>query len=289
MNNLKNSIIALLLYILAVFGLAQINFVEENIWNFTPAFFILLALLTVMGLFVPSYVSMGVYTYLALTGLIYGLVWLFLWTPQGVGVQILWIQFIFVLVAADLAFNVGLHLGKINSLLEGLSSNAYPNRALDIHAATDRISAELTRSRRYQHPLSLVLVEFEKGKGKDEGEAKRFAAIEKDLLWRFALARVSQIISDSARETDLILRDAQGRFILLCPETGRDHSLAFAERLQRAIHEKLGAGIIWSAASFPNEALTFEELLERAELRISNPDIQEESVPVLAREDSRVS
>ena len=44
-------------------------------------------------------------------------------------------------------------------------------------------------------------------------------SIQHDLLSRFTSARVGQIIDDRVRQTDLVLRDSKGRFIVLCPET----------------------------------------------------------------------
>jgi GGDEF domain-containing protein len=176
------------------------------------------------------------------------------------------IQFVLVIIGAGLSFDVGRHLDGINSLLEGLSASTYPNRTLEIKRAEDRISAELTRSRRYHHPLSLLLVELDK---KAEGDdIKVVKGLQKDLLHRFALARIGQIISDRARETDLILRDRAGRFLLLCPETNSENSLLFGDRIRRAVMESMGADVNWSFASFPEDALTFEELVEFAEHRL---------------------
>ena len=44
MNDLKNSVAFLFFYTLIIFGIASINYVEENIINFNPVFFILLTL-----------------------------------------------------------------------------------------------------------------------------------------------------------------------------------------------------------------------------------------------------
>ena len=272
MKNLRNSIVLLLLYLVIIFGLAQINFIEQNVLNFTPAFFILLAAVTVVGAFVPSLVSVSNYVFIALTAVAYFVLWIFIWRFAAINAQVLWIQFLLVLIAAGLAYNVGQQLTLIAGLLEGLASSAYPNRSLDVREAADRISAELTRSRRYQHPLSVIVLRL--GENKNSKTAEHFPGIQEDLLRRFALARVSQAISDRARETDLILRDHTGRFILLCPETNSLNSGIFAERVERAVREQIGVDVIWGAASFPDQALTFEELLELAEERISAPLVQ---------------
>jgi hypothetical protein len=111
-------------------------------------------------------------------------------------------------------------------------------------------------------------VELEKSKHKNW---ENLEGLQTDLLRRFAIARVGQIISERMRETDLILRDRSGRFVLLCPETNVEKSSVLGERIRQAVAENMGADVIWSFASFPEEALTYDELVERAEQRLIRP------------------
>jgi GGDEF domain-containing protein len=271
MTNLKSSIAFLFFYLLLIFGVAQVNYIEQNIINFEPVFFVLIALAVLMGLYLPSISRLSIYSYLVLWTMVYGVVWFIYWRflAQPSNFEVLVLQFILVTISAGLSFDVGRHLEAMNTLFEGLSVTTYPNRTLEIQKAEDRISAELTRSRRYHHPLSLLIVELEKGKQKKQRE--NLQGLQDDLLQRFAIARVGQIISEKARETDLILRDRSGRFVLLCPETNVESSTVFGERIRDAVSEDMGANVLWSAASFPEEALTFDELVERAEQRLLEP------------------
>jgi GGDEF domain-containing protein len=271
MNNLKNAIAFLFFFLTVIFGIAQVRYIEDNVLNFEPAFFVLVTLAVVTGIFSPSTFRLSIYNFLLGWTFLYVLTWFFYWKVHvpPLSLQILGIQFLLVEISAGLAFDVGRQIAVLNNLFEGLSASTYPNRTFEIAAAGDRISAELTRSRRYHHPLSLLIVELQKVRTKEE--QIRFDNLQKDLLRRFAIAKVGQIISDRARETDLILREQTGRFLVICPETDYENSVVFAERIGRAVNENMGAGIVWSSASFPDEALTFDELLERAEQRLSSP------------------
>ncbi len=272
MSNLKNSIAFLFFYVILVFGIAQVRFIEDNVLNFEPVFFVLVGIAVVSGLYFPISSRFTIYAYLMTWAAFYGLVWLFYWRTHipVLNGQLLGIQFMLIIIGAGLSYDVGRHLEGINTLLEGLSASTYPNRTLEIKRAEDRISAELTRSRRYHHPLSLLLVELDK-KTK-AADVKAIKGLQNDLLHRFAIARVGQIISDRARETDLILRDRSGRFLLLCPETNSENSLLFGDRIRRAVVESMGADVNWSFASFPEDALTFDELVEFAEHRLGIVD-----------------
>jgi GGDEF domain-containing protein len=271
MTNLKNSIAFLFFYLLMVFGIAQVNYVEQNILNFEPVFFVLVAMVVLAGLYLPTISQLSIYIYLFFWAVVYGLVWFFYWRIQESpsDFQILGIQLILMEISAGLAFDVGRHLSAMNNLFEGLSLTTYPNRTLELQKAETRISAELTRSRRYHHPLSLLIFELDKSRYKHKRE--KLDGLEKDLLQRFAIARIGQIISDGARETDLILRDQAGRFVLLCPETNMENSAVFGDRIRKAVVESMDTEVVWSSASFPDEALTFEELVERAEQRLVQP------------------
>jgi len=266
-------------YLVLVFGIAQIRYVEENVLNFEPVFFVLVGIAVLLGFYIPITSRFTIYSYLMTWTIFYGLVWAFYWRSHvpPLNAQLLGIQFMLVIIGAGLSYDVGRHLEGINTLLEGLSSTTYPNRTLEIKKAEDRISAELTRSRRYHHPLSLLLVELDKKA--ETIDTKAIKSLQKDLLHRFAVARVGQIISDRARETDLILRDRSGRFLLLCPETNSENSLLFGERIRRAVVESMGADVNWSFASFPEDALTFDELVEFAEHRlgiVESPQTQDQ-------------
>ena len=280
MNNLKNSIVFLFFYLLMILGVAQVNYIEENVLNFSPAFFVLMAAAVLAGLFIPSAFRASIYLYLMFWSLVYGATWWVYWRYQMdiVNPQVLIIQFILLEIAAGLAFDVGVQLFHLNELFERLATSTYPNRTLRVEHAQDRIGAELTRSRRYHHPLSLLVVEIGKTSKKEVG--KQFEGLRADLLRRFAVAKIGQIINDNARETDLILNDKNGRFLVMCPETDFSRSIQFADRLQRAVAEAVGVELVCGTAAFPDEALTFEKLLERAESRIS---IAEAVTPVMEK------
>jgi GGDEF domain-containing protein len=97
-------------------------------------------------------------------------------------------------------------------------------------------------------------------------------SIQHDLLQQFSSARLGQIIDDRVRQTDLVLRDHKGRFIVLCPETDRSNVILLAQRIALAIHEKTALQVRWGVAAFPDEALTFDDLLQKAEARLGRPE-----------------
>jgi GGDEF domain-containing protein len=203
---------------------------------------------------------------------IYALVWLQYWRfDSGTSLQELLLQFILVELAAGLAFDVGRRIGQIDKILEGLSSSAYPNRTKHIHAAQEIINDELTRCRRYHHPLSLLVIRLERVKEKNA--TQHLEPLERDMLERFANAKIGQILNELLRSTDIILQDHDGHFVLLCPETEYQNLIILAERLSVAVKSDLDAKISWGFALFPDEALNFKDLLQVAKQRIAPAEI----------------
>lgn len=268
MTDLKNSITFLLLYVLIVFGIAQINFVEDNIVNFNPTFFILMALAVISGIIVRPSSRFTIYVFLSIWAVVYLLIWLLYWRELGPApMQLLAIQFLLVEIAAGLAFDVGRHISQVAHLLEGLTASTFPNRTLELRAAEGRISAELTRSRRYHHSLAVLLVKMDQV---EQNRMKENVALSRDILSHFAAAKIGQIINECARETDLIVRDDQGRFVVLCPETNHQSSMLLADRIEQIVAQRMGVSLLFGSSSFPDEALTFDNLVQKASEKMTN-------------------
>ncbi len=280
MKNLTNSIILLLGYLFLVLGLAQIRSFEAHVVYFQAAFFIMMTVAVFAGVLPLGRYRPPLYSFLVLWLVVYLLTWEFYWRAQASppGASEMAIQFLLLEVAAGLAHNVGSALTEFDVLFDGLSSQMYPNRTLDMAAAGDRIQTELTRSRRYSRPLSVLTVKVLEGS--EEKQRGRLERLEADLFQRFTMAKVGQIINGQARQTDLIMRDAAGRFVILCPETDAEDCRNLAERIKRSVEEDLGDSASWGIASFPEDTLEFNELLQKASQRVDAGGQEPGAVPV---------
>lgn len=276
MNELRVSITILVSYVIAILGIANIDEFQETFIDFSPVFFIIIAIivfseLIVVSLLIRSGVKLSYYAVMLFWIIVYIGVWVFYSTSRTT-IEVHIIQLLLIILSAILAYDVGRRIGEMDKTLEGLSSSAYPNRARDIQSSRDLIAAEITRSRRYHHPLSLLTIKLEKPKGKEGW--KELESLASDMYERFAIAKVSQILSDLARSTDIILYDRDGQFVLLCPETNLNNIAILAERMEAAVEESINAKIDWGSAAFPDEALTFDDLLQTAQKRLATPNVK---------------
>lgn len=128
-----------------------------------------------------------------------------------------------------------------------------------------QLARELTRSRRYERPLGVVLFEVRPGAAGAAPSPDPASAMHAVLSQRFLLHRVAHLIATRLREADAIceLRDGS-RLALLCTEAGPDDIDAVVTRVREAVADTVGAELDHGAACFPTQALTSEALLQQA-------------------------
>ena len=269
MTSLKRSLLSVALYLAVILILGEMDYLNKPIINFAAYFYLVVMVAVPVTLFFPSISKVSVNVPL----LVWAGIYLFILqyfdrtkSTTSIEFSIIGLEFVLLGVGVLLVHQLAVQLSHAESLMDALAFGAFPNRIKDIEAESQRIKVELTRSRRYQRPLSLVMMKIEPEA--DVPTVPTIKGIQTDLMGRFTFARVGQIIDDLIRQTDLFLRDRRGRYIILCPETNFSKVELFARRVSQVIVDKTGLRVMWGIASFPEEALTFEDLLQKARERL---------------------
>ncbi len=271
MNELKKTFALLLMFILIVFTLEQIKVGDESFIYFPSHFYFLVVFAVLTSVSVPNLRWMSFGALLTFWGSIFVLIAYLYLLRQGMGyLQVTVIEAVFLSVAIWIAYQLNVQMSASESIMAALASSTYPNHTLELANATPQVEIEMNRSRRHSRPLSLVILSPEKIQ--TDPSQKAYSTLREDLLRQFIHARIGQVIAIHARETDIIMRDHEGKFILLCPETQRESSALMAQRIQAAIDETMGAAMAWSVSSFPDEALTFDELVQKAKQGLPDVD-----------------
>jgi hypothetical protein len=276
MTNLKRSFFWAAIYLAFIFVLGQSDYAGRPIINFASYFYLAVLVAVPVTLFFPSISRVSVYVPLLVWAGVYLVLLQIINRNYSANIgefPVIVLEFMLLEVGVWFAHQLALQISHAESVMDALALSAFPNRANDIDSENQRIKIELTRSRRYHRPLSLIVIESESEDDKTTREMLK--SIQHDLLNRFTSARVGQIIDDRIRQTDLVLRDRRGRFIILCPETDLGNASLLARRISQAVKERISLNVFWGVASFPEEALTFEDLLQKARERLAD------SVPVL--------
>lgn len=284
MTSLKRSFFGAAVFLAVIFVLGQADYADRPLINFANYFYLAVLVAMPLTLFFPRVSRISVYGPLLFWALVYMILLQLInrnYSANKGELPVVALEFMMLEIGVWFAHQLAVQISHAESIMDALALSAFPNRARDIESENQRIKIELTRSRRYHRPLSVVIIQSESEDEKITREA--FKNIQHDLMSRFTSARVGQIIDDRVRQTDLVLRDYKGRFIVLCPETDFDNAALLAKRIAQAIKERTSLRVLWGVAAFPEEALTFEDLLQKARERLTDDStsLPSEVVPVI--------
>lgn len=166
------------------------------------------------------------------------------------------------------------------STLAPLASNAIANAQLydlAIHDGTTglyvshyfrrRVTEELKRSRRYGFPVSVAMFDLDYFKQVND----TFGHLTGDQVLR----EMGHLLRRSSRrDIDVVARYGGEEFVLLLPETPQDGAVVVAERIRRSVEDFTFCGgriqltASGGVATFPDDAMSYEELLERADIQL---------------------
>ena len=126
---------------------------------------------------------------------------------------------------------------------------------------------EYGRARRYNHELSCLMI--------DVTHFKRFCSSFGYECGDAVLRTISNVLRDSTRDSDVLARFSEDKFVALLPETTIDGAVALRENVQRFLAE---SGFKWRGRSLPLEVSIGEASRSRAELSpIADEDWDSES------------
>ena len=131
----------------------------------------------------------------------------------------------------------------------------------------ERLADELNRAKRYERPLSVVLLDLDNFKTVNDLKGHQFG----DRL----LVKCAERLREDLRQTDILCRYGGDEFGLILTETTRDHADALMLRLSSDFMElgkKEGAppnfGISFGVSSHPGDAGSVKRLVKAADDRL---------------------
>jgi len=83
------------------------------------------------------------------------------------------------------------------------------------------------------------------------------------LMKRYVLSGVARTLCDEVEDYNLITQE-DDHFLVLLPEVTPDKLSELVNRLHNLVYEQVGVNLIIGTASFPDDAVTFESLMEKA-------------------------
>lgn len=177
------------------------------------------------------------------------------------------VEVTFLGLSSLLAHWMGIDLQTIDDSVGAAMFGASAAVSLDDPSAAGEIHSEMARARRHGRPLTVTLI----APDPDSMEMAVDHATEdmtRAMKERWLHGNLARIIGDQLRRSDLLFEHRpSGRFVVVSPETGESGSSLLTARIREnasRLRVKLRSG----SASFPDGALTFEDLVQQAEARL---------------------
>jgi hypothetical protein len=268
MKSLKVSLIVLFLYLTVVFNIERVSsgtFAELELNGFVN---ILITVIIISLLLFRFFRNLPGYANLFFWVIAYFVFWfisLNFGTMQA-SLQVTMIELVFISIAAVLAREVARNFFEVDMTLDRLVLASIGEHTMNLEEASNEIKTELIRSRRYQRSLT-VLVVAPDPTSLNKNMMASVEEIRNNLAMRYAMGKISKVINSTARRPDLVMHHAN-HFILLCPETTTESSKTLVERITKSVKAELDVSVAVGVASFPDDALTFEDLLTKANSKI---------------------
>jgi two-component system cell cycle response regulator len=114
-----------------------------------------------------------------------------------------------------------------NHRLETLAHTDPLTQLVNRRALTIRLVTEMERVRRYNAPLSILLIDLD--------HFKQINDTYGHLAGDEVLAAVATLLQRTVRSVDMVARYGGEEFVVVLPETGRQGAVAFAERIREKV------------------------------------------------------
>ncbi len=264
MKEIRRRLFLLFLFIVLIFNLERLDVQNASIINFAPYFYLLVILNLLLPLISSPFRKASVYILLGLWGAIYLACWLyFSRSPSLIGnVQVTVIEFLLLEATVWLMYSLVEAMEKADTTLNTLLLDVFAGRTMNMEEADIWIKREMNRARRHNRPLSVLVLELQNVEL--EANSAFVKQFEREMIKQFAIARVAQVIGDYIRRTDMVIKGENHRFIVLMPDTDKEGAHISTKRILDEVYAQFNTHMRFGLASFPQDALTFEELVNKA-------------------------
>jgi hypothetical protein len=135
--------------------------------------------------------------------------------------------------------------------------------------AVEQVQAEINRSRHYNRSLSVILASLETNEVQVQ-MPRLVAEAQEKLMQVYLTSRLADTVRSELRRMDIVLEDRdKNRVIVISPEVDGWGAGVVRNRLTETVARQMGIQLQCGAASFPDKALTFEDLVREAELDLN--------------------
>jgi GGDEF domain-containing protein len=141
-----------------------------------------------------------------------------------------------------------------------------PKESISFEIAQGQMYREIRRARRHRRSAALLAISPSPSSLKYSLDRFMEETV-RALNERYLTARLAHLLVEELDDHNIVAQQ-DGSFVVLLPEAGTEEADEIAQRLQRASVEQLGLDLRIGRAHFPQDAVTFDQLLADAEAQL---------------------
>jgi GGDEF domain-containing protein len=165
-------------------------------------------------------------------------------------------------ITTILAYWVNNGVGEFESAIAHITIGQVGKLPEPLQTGQSKMYQEVRRARHHQRPLALVAIGIEK-ESIQIALDRMVQEVQQAMMKQYVLSGVAKTICDELEDYNIVAR-SNSHFLVLLPEVTSDKLIDLIERLRKAVSEEVGVSLQIGTASFPEEAVTFESLMEKA-------------------------
>jgi len=272
MKSLRFWLVSLLIFIGFVLNVERIDVGETtDVVNLASFVYVLSGVVVVSIILLPRSWNFSVFSLAVFWALVY-LSIKFLTEPGsligGINTYLTIVEFGIIIVFVILTRKVTDNLQILEETIANITMADVSSRVKNLDEAADDVSKEFTRSRRYKRNVGVVVIKLE-----PETTQAEIGMLSEDILKlvmsRFSMSNLIRLLDKEIRRPDLILEQYnENRIVLILPEADTEAVHAVSNNIQKMVATRIGYKISVGTAVFPDNAITFDDLLEFAEEHI---------------------
>ena len=171
---------------------------------------------------------------------------------------------------------IGRRFDKLQTLLTSLTIGPIDSDVRSFSTGQSQIYREIRRARQFDRPASLLAistvaspVDPTQNPLLQDSYLRRFLEdIQRETLKKHIATRLANLLVAELGDSAVVTQ-RNGHFVTLLPETDREQLNSVVQKLQTSAEESLGLKLHIGVSTFPDEAVTFESMLEHAETEMT--------------------
>jgi GGDEF domain-containing protein len=260
----------MIIYAFGLGNLDSLSFLDISIHisNITYIF-IMLIYIIIFVFNPPKYLTMFAQTFLCVIG--YSALFFLTKSASGsLNIINFPIELLFVLIGMILASDLKSSFEEIVSASRKLAFSNVPTNVFD-HNESDRIiNYEINRSRRYDYPMTMLLIEPDFNSLEMLKKKWQYRILGK-FFRQYLTHGILRIFYATIRETDVFV-EMQDYYVIVLPNTLKENAHYLIDRLRQNFSDEMKLVIRIGVSQFPEDGLMYDDLLRVAKERLEITD-----------------